>query len=201
VKVTALLVPAAEVSVMLLAVAAAVAGIVKVTVTVLSFTTVSPDVVIAGAVLGVIVSPLTPVRPEPARVTVTVLPRAVWFGVTRVRTGASTVNVTGLVVPCDVVTVTFRTPGVAVVVSAKFAVTILSFTTATALAVTPVPDIVTPVAPVRPVPYRVTGMVVARTLNGGFIELSVGVPVGFPPVVVPKNSTAPISGWLSRVLP
>ena len=80
----------------------------------------------------------------------------------KLNVGVSTVNVTGLVSPVGVVTLTVRAPMAAAAVIAKFALRVVSFTTVNPLAVTPVPETVTAVAPVQPVPYRVTATVALR---------------------------------------
>jgi hypothetical protein len=128
----------------------------------------------------------------PVMVTGTLLPREPEFGLTPVTVGAGgrvTVNVTaGLtgLVPDGVVMVTFLADRVAVVVIAKIAVTCAESTTVIPLAVTPVPDTFTAVAPVRLVPVRVTGILVPRAPRLGAIDVSVGD-------VVLMNSTAPAS--------
>src|SRR6267143_334025 len=104
---------------------------------------------------------------------------------------ATTVNVTVLLVPPGVVTLTVLGPSAAVAPIAKFALTTVGFTTVTPLAVTPVPDTVTAVAPVRFVPVSITGRTkVPRAPNAGDIEVRVGVGVTEPP---PTSSTAPAS--------
>ena len=101
--------------------------------------------------------------------------------------GATTVNVTVLLVPPGVVTLTVLAPGVAVDVIVKVVVIVVGVMVK-APTVTPVPDTFTAVAPARFVPVRVTGTLVPRTPDVGAIEVSVGAGV-----VVPANSTAPIS--------
>ena len=74
-----------------------------------------------------------------------------------------TVNVTLLLVPPLELTVwTFLAVCPAPAVIVKVAVTVESFTTVTALAVTPVPDITIEVVPVRKLPVRVTGKLEPR---------------------------------------
>jgi len=99
-----------------------------------------------------------------------------------------TVNVTVLLVPAGVVTLTVLAERVAVFVIVKVAVTVVEVTVK-APTVIPVPDTFTAVAPVRFVPVKVTETVVPRVPDVGAIEVSVGGPVVIPPV----NSTAPAS--------
>src|SRR5882672_2605585 len=102
---------------------------------------------------------------------------------------ATTVNVTVLLVPPGVVTLTVLAPSVALAVMVKVVVTVVEVEVK-APAVTPLPpDTVTAVAPVRFVPVKVTGTSVPRAPDVGAIEVSVGGPVVIPPV----NSTAPAS--------
>src|SRR5436853_1239498 len=98
-----------------------------------------------------------------------------------------TVNVTVLLVPPGVVTLTVLAERVAVAVIVKVVVTVVEVTVK-APTVTPVPETFTDVAPVRFVPVRVTGTAVPRAPDAGAIEVSVGAAV-----VVPANSTAPMS--------
>jgi hypothetical protein len=150
----------------------AVAEIVKVAVTVVSFTTVTPLAV--TPTLPVTVIAVVPVSPLPVRVTATVLPRKPVFGAIEVSVGTVTVNGTELLVAPVVVTVTVLAPNPALAEIAKLAVTVVSFTTVIPLIVTPPPDTVIAVVPVRPVPVRVTGMVAPRVPVFGAIEVNVG---------------------------
>jgi hypothetical protein len=102
---------------------------------------------------------------------------------------AFTVNVTVLLVPPGVVTLTFLGVAAAVAEIVKFAVTEVSLTTVMALTVMPVPDTVIADVPVRFVPVSVTGTVVLRLPEVGEIEVRVGADT--PPPLV--NSTAPTS--------
>jgi len=97
-----------------------------------------------------------------------------------------TVNVTELLVPFGVVTVTFLAVSGAPAPIVKVAVIVVLLTTTRALTVTPVPDTFTAVAPVRFVPVRVTGTAVPRTPEVGAIEARVGGGPGW-------SSTAPTS--------
>src|SRR5882762_2682980 len=106
-----------------------------------------------------------------------------------------TVNVTVLLVPPGVVTLTVLAPSVAVGVMVKVAVTVVAVAVMP-LTVTPGPDTLTAVAPVRFVPVKVTGTAVPRAPDVGAIEVSVGGPVVIPPV----NSTAPASTALLAFL-
>src|SRR5256885_10915805 len=108
---------------------------------------------------------------------------------------ASTVNVTVLLVPPGVVTLTVLAPSAAVPVMVKVVVTVVEVRVK-APALTPVPDMVAAVAPVRFVPVKVTGTVVPRAPDVGAIEVSVGGPV----VIAPVNSTAPASTALLAFL-
>jgi hypothetical protein len=63
---------------------------------------------------------------------------------------------------------------VAPLVMTKFALTVVELTAETPVAVTPVPEIVTAVAPDRLVPVRVTGTVVPCVPLVGLIAVRVG---------------------------
>ena len=102
--------------------------------------------------------------------------------------GAVTVNVTVLLVPPGVVTLTVLAPTAAVAVMVKVVVTVVEVTVK-APAVTPVPDTVTAVAPVRFVPVKVTATAVPWAPDVGAIKVSVGGAAVVPAV----NSTAPAS--------
>lgn len=140
------------------------------------------------------VTAVAPLRLVPVRVTGTVDPRAPDVGLIDVSVGtdaAVTVNCTVLVVPAGVVTLTVLPVRAAVPEIVNVAVTVLSFTTVRALTVMPPPDTLTAVAPVNPVPLRVTGTLVSRWPDVGVIEASVGpstvnvtLPVVPPPVVM-----------------
>jgi len=97
----------------------------------------------------------------PVRVTVNgALPRVPPVGLIAPNVGAGgvvTANTTAFVAPIGVVTVTFRlpVPAFAVMVSVLVAVVPLLLTTGT-LAVTPVPETLTAVAPVKLAPVKVT---------------------------------------------
>lgn len=186
VNVTALLVPPIVVMVTFLAVVAAVAVIEKVAVTDVSLTTVRlvtptppPGTVIAVA----------PVSPVPVRVTVMAAPpRTPELGAIEVSVGTGggiTVNVTALLVPLGVVTVTFLADNAAVAAIVKVAVTVLESTTVTPETAMFPPDTVTAVAPIRFAPVRVTGTILPRTPVAGVMEVRVGG--------VLRYSTAPIS--------
>src|SRR6266481_9755026 len=102
--------------------------------------------------------------------------------------GAVTVNVTVLLVPPGVVTLTVLAPSAAVAVMVKVAVTVVALDVMP-LTVTPAPDTLTAVAPVRFVPVSVTGTEVPRAPVVGAIAVSVGAGV----IVPATNSTAPAS--------
>ena len=78
-----------------------------------------------------------------------------------------------LVVPIGVVTVTFLALWVAPAVIAQLALTVVAVDVIP-VQVTPPPEMVTAVAPVRLVPVRDTGTVVPWVPVGGLIEASVG---------------------------
>jgi len=114
----------------------------------------------------------------PVSVTGTGVPRRPVAGATEVSVGTggpTTVKVTVLLVPPGVVvTLTFRALIVAVAEIASVAVTVASLTTIRLLYVTPVLDTVIAVAPVRPLPLRVTGTLVPRVPELGVIVVSTG---------------------------
>jgi len=177
--------PLGVATVTVLAVSPAVALTVKVAVTVVAFTTVKlltltpePDTV----------TPVADPNPVPVIVTGTEVPRTPVFGDTPVTVGGATVNVTALLVPPAVVTVTFLVLSVALLAIVKVAVTVVELTTVTPLTVMPFPETVTAVTPERFVPVRVTGTLLFRPLVLGFIEVRVGWPT-----LAPWNSTAPAS--------
>jgi len=88
--------------------------------------------------------------------------------------GTTTVNVTALVTPAGVVTVTFLAVSPAVAVMEKVAVTVVLFTALKLPTVMPAPETVIAVAPVSPVPLMVTGTLVPRAPVAGVIEVSTG---------------------------
>jgi hypothetical protein len=151
---------------------AAAAVMVKVAVTVVSFTTVTA---LAVTPVPEMVTEGVPVKPDPVSVTGKLCPRNPEVGLIELSVRALTVNGTVLLLPAGVpVTVTVLAPVVAVAVMVKVALTVVSFTTVTPLALTPVPEMVTPVAPVRLVPVIVTATVLAGGAELGLIEVSVG---------------------------
>ncbi len=176
VKVRPPLVPAGVVTLTVLDEAEAVVEMVNVAVIVVEFTTVTALTVTPDPDTDTVV----PVAAKfvPVRVTGTTEPRKPEAGVTAVNVGvggASTVNVTVLLVPPGVVVMlTVLEPVVAEVEIVNVAVTVVSFTTVRLLEVTPEPDTVIAVAPVRPVPVRVTGTLVPRTPELGAIVDSTG---------------------------
>src|SRR2546422_92194 len=105
------------VTVTLLALSVAVDVIVKVAVIVVGLTTVTPLTVtpVPGTVTA-----LTSLRFVPVRVTETLVPRTPVLGAIEVRLGPPTVNVTGLLIPPGVVTLTFLAPSTVVGAIAKF---------------------------------------------------------------------------------
>ena len=106
----------------------------------------------------------------------------------KVTVPAVTVNVTVLLVPAGVVTLTVLAERVAVFEIVKVVVTVVEVTVK-APTVIPVPDTFTADAPVRFVPVKVTETGVPRAPDEGALEVSVGGPV----VIAPVNSTAPAS--------
>ena len=145
---------------------------------------------------------VAPVRLVPVRITGTVVPWAPEVGLIEVSVGPCTVNVTVLVVPMGVVTLTVLAPVVALAVITQLALTVVAVGGGAMMVhVTPVPDTVTSVAPVRLVPVRVTGTVVPRTPEVGLIEVSVGpctvnvtvplVPPGVVTLTVLAETVAP----------
>ena len=107
-------------------------------------------------------------------------------------------NVTALVTPSGVVTVTFLAVRPVDAVTVKIAVTVVSFTTVKELAVTPAPpETLIDVAPARPVPLIVTGTLVPFApvagvipVNTGTVNVYVTVPL-VPPGVVTLMVLAP----------
>jgi hypothetical protein len=86
-----------------------------------------------------------------------------------------TVNVTALVLPFGVTALTFFAVSAALPEILNVAVTVVEFTAAKLLTVTPDPETFTPVAPLRFAPVRVTETVEFRTPELGVIEVNVGV--------------------------
>ncbi|HWC16417.1 MAG TPA: hypothetical protein VG498_05360, partial [Terriglobales bacterium] len=109
-KLTVLLVPAAVVTLTVLVVAAAPIEITKFAVTVVEFTTVME---LTAMPVPEGFTAVVPVRLVPVSVTRTVVPRVPDVGEIEDSVGPLTVNVTALVVPFGVATVTFLAPSVA----------------------------------------------------------------------------------------
>jgi len=151
---------------------------------------------------------VAPVRFVPVSVTGTEVPRTPVLGAIEVSVGAGgavTVNVTLPVFPAGVATLTFLavSPAVAVIVNVAF--TCVSLTTVRPLTVMPVPETFTPLAPVKPVPVRVTRTLPPRTPDAGLIEANVGaitvkvtVPV-VPPGLVMLTFLAPVAAVAEMV--
>jgi hypothetical protein len=192
VNATVLLVPFGVMTLTFLPETFAVPAIVKVAVTVVEFTTakpvtVTPTVPPPGLVT---LTDVAPVKFVPVRVTETVEPRVPILGLIEVSVGsggAVTVNVTPLLVPPGVLMVTFLAVLFALAEMVKVIVTVVEFTTVGPLTVTPVPETVTAVAPVRLVPLSVTGTTAPCVPVFGEIKDNVGGGVE------PWNSTAPTS--------
>jgi hypothetical protein len=175
VKVTVLVLPSGVATVSVLAPPVAVAVMVQLAVMlvavetpVMAQVTPVPDTVI----------PVARARSVPVRVIGTVVPRAPEVGLTAVSAGpARVVKPSGLLVATGVTTCTFRVPSVAVDAMTRVALMVVELTTTNELTVTPVPVMVTAVAPVRSVPVRTTGTllaVVALGAEAGRMEVSVG---------------------------
>ena len=125
------------------------------------------------------VSPVAPARLLPVRVTGTLmLPLAgcvAVFGLIEVNVGPTTVNVTALLVPPGVLTVMLWGPSAVEDPRLSVARTVVSFTAAKFVTlILGEPGAFTAVAPVRPVPVRVTLTLVPRKPEVGAIEVSVG---------------------------
>jgi hypothetical protein len=186
-----LLVPPGVVTVTFLAVRAAPFVIAQFAVTEVEVATIPRQVTPPPA----IVTAVAPVRLVPVSVTGTVVLCVPVIGAIEVSVGAGggagpfTVNVTALLVPLGVVTVTFLAVSAALLVITQFAVTVVAVGVPVMVQVTPLPVAFTVVAPVRLVPVSVTGTVVPRTPDTGEIEVSVGVRTA----PAPAASIAPTS--------
>jgi len=121
------------------------------------------------------------VKPVPVRVTKTAVPRRPELGLIEARVGVpgvTTVNVSGLLTPPGVLTVTFLAVSAAPGGIVKVAVIVVSFTTVKALTAMapppppPLPDMLIPVEPFKPVPLRVTATLVPWAPVFGEIEVS-----------------------------
>jgi hypothetical protein len=150
------------------------------------------------------VTAVAPVRLVPVRVTAGAVPCVPDVGAIEVSVGiVPTVNVTVLLVPPGVVTLTFRGPSAALDAIVQFALTEVAVGVPVIAQVMPVPDTFTAVAPVRLVPARVTGTFLKVTTpkgpgaggvaEVGAIEVSVGAGATQLPVAPTGNSTAPTS--------
>lgn len=205
VNVCALVVPPGVVTVTFLAVSPAVAVIVKVAVIVVVLTTVSPLTVTPAPDTATVVP--VAVKFVPVSVTGTAVPRTPVFGETDVSVGAggaTTVNVVALVVPIGVVTLTFLLVSPAVAVIVNVAVTVEAFTTVRPLELTPLPDTLIAVAPVRPLPVNVTGKLVVCSPVSGEIEVKVGpstvnVSVSLAPPAVVTSTVLAVSPAVSEI--
>ena len=107
-----------------------------------------------------------------------------------------------LVAPIAVVAVTFLAPVAAVAVIAQLALMVVLLDPVTEQ-VTPAPDTVTAVAPLRSTPERVSGTVVPRTAAVGATEsncpVTVNVVVAVPPGVVTVTVLAVIAAPVPMV--
>lgn len=181
VNVTGLLTPPAVLTVTFLAVNEAVAEIANVAVIVVSFTTVKPLTVMPltppPPPLDTLI-PVEPVKPVPFRVTGTLVPLAPVVGEIEARAPGGTiiVNATVLLVPAvAVVTLTFLTPPDVKGEIVNVAVTVVSVPFEKPETVIPPPPVtLMAVAPVKPVPVRVTPKLVPRLPEAGVIEERTG---------------------------
>jgi len=118
------------------------------------------------------------VKSVPSSVTGTAVPRTPVLGLIELNVGTggrTTVNATALLVPLTaVVTLTLLEVSPAPAVIAKVAVTVPSSTTTTLLTVRPLPETVTPVAPLSAEPVIVTGTLVPRSPVFGVIAVNTG---------------------------
>src|SRR5579863_1228359 len=111
--------------------------------------------------LAVIFAPETftvvvPVSPEPLIVIGTLLPLVPWVGAMEVSLGVTTVKVAAPVVPPLAVTVTFRAPAPAVRATTNVAVIWVALLVVNEDTVTPVPETLIELTPVKLVPVRMT---------------------------------------------
>ena len=171
VKVTVLLVPPAVVALILCGPVAALAAITNVAVIWVAVTAGAPLVVIPVGRFSV-----APVRLVPVSVTATLVPAVPEVGAMEASVGAAgaaafTVNVTALLVPPVVVTVTFLAPTAALAAIAKLALTCVAVVLVT---VTVTPAMALTVAPDRFVPVRTTGTVTPALPATGAMLVSVG---------------------------
>jgi hypothetical protein len=174
-NVIGLLVPCGVVTVMFRAPAAAVDAMFRAVVREVWLRTVTELVVIPDPLTATVVDPAT--KKVPVRVTPTDVPWAPAAILVEVSVGGCpwTVNVTALLEPCPVPTVTFRGPGVAEAAIVNVAVKAIELDAVTALAITPVPLTKTLVPPeTKFVPLSVTLTVAFCTPEGGFSDVSVG---------------------------
>jgi hypothetical protein len=181
VNVSVLLVPPGVVTLTVLALAVAVAEIANVAVTVVLLTTVRPLYVTPAPDTVIVVAP---VRSVPVSVTGTLVPLVPELGAIANRVGPNTVNISVLLVPPGVVTLTVLALAVAVAEIVNVVVTVVELTTVTVPTVTPGPDTAT-VVPIAPkfVPVKVTGTAVPCWPLLGATEVSVG-PAGLTTVSV-----------------
>jgi hypothetical protein len=155
-----------------LSVSPAVVEIVKVAAIVLALMTVSPLTATPAPDTATVVP--VAVKFVPVSVTGTVVPRTPELGETDVSVGAGGATTVNVVVPIGVVTLTFLVVRPAVVVIVNVPVTVESFTTVRPLELTPLPDTLIAVAPVRPLPVNVTGKLAVCSPVAGEIEVKVG---------------------------
>jgi hypothetical protein len=140
---------------------------------------VSGPAVAPLAVLLTVTVPFFVVRPPPL----------MFVGTVNETVAPTTVNATVLLVPPGlVVTLTVLAPSAAPTVITQLALTVVEVEPLVMLQVTPVPDTVTAVAPVKPVPVRVTGTTAPRDPVVGAIEVRAGPwRVNVTPPLVPPG--------------
>jgi hypothetical protein len=162
VNVTELLTPPCVVTVTFRAPVAAFAAMAKVAVAVVELVTCM--LLTLTPVPPTVIADKPPSRAVPVNVTGVEVPAGPLAGLMLVNVGVSgvaavTVNVSALLTPPCVVTVTFRAPVAAFAAMAKVAVAVVEFETCMLLTLTPVPlTVIADKPPSRDVPVNVTGV-------------------------------------------
>ena len=202
VKVTGVVVPAGAVTVTFLAVSAAVGGMVKFALMVVSLVTVKVTVMPPPPPPPLTLTAVAPVRLMPVSVTAWVVPLAPVLGMIENNPagGTVTVKVTALLFPPGAVTVTFLAPAVAEAAMFTVAVSVLSLVTARLVTVKPLPEKLTEVVPVRPDPVRaIVRPVVPRLAEAGAIAVRTGPVIAngkvllAPPAFTTPTFTLPMA--------
>ena len=121
------------------------------------------------------VTEVAPVRPVPAKVTFTCVPRDAEAGLIDVSVAPRTVNGSVVLVPPGVLTLRLCVPKVALPAITNVAVICVELTTVTPVAVIPLPAVMLVPLVVKFVPVRVTPTLRPRTPEVGLIEERVGV--------------------------